>query len=76
MTAEEKKAAQEAADKAAQEAADKNVAAAPTGKGKFSDVVTVTGSKSHPTLPNKAYKVHRSQVDYLTKKGYIQKTAV
>ena len=73
MTAEEK--AKLEAEKAAQAqpAATQADVVKPTGAGRFKDVVTVKGTKAHPTMPNKEYKVHSAHVPYLTNKGYIQK---
>ena len=46
---------------------------APKGVGKFDEMVVVKGTAKHPTLPEKEYKVHSSQVAYLESKGYIVK---
>ena len=45
---------------------------APTGAGKFNDMVTVKGSNKHPTMPNQEYRVHAAHVPYLTAKGFIE----
>ena len=46
---------------------------APTGVGKFKDMVVVKATAKHPTLAGQEYKVHSSQVGYLTAKGFIEK---
>ena len=45
--------------------------AAPKGVGKFKDMVVAKGTAKHPTLAEKEFKVHSSQVAYLISKGYI-----
>jgi len=46
---------------------------APSGVGKFKDMVLVKGTATHPTLAGKEYKVHSSHIAYLTQKGFIEK---
>ena len=69
MTAAEKK-AQEA--EATQSATEKKEIPAPTGAGKFSDMVEVKGTAKHPTLAGKKYFVHSAHVPYLENKGFIE----
>jgi len=47
---------------------------APTGAGKFDDMVTVTGSSKHPTLAGHEFQTHSAHVPYLQAKGFISKT--
>ena len=46
---------------------------APTGAGKFDDMVIVTGTSEHPTLAGQKFQTHSAHVPYLQAKGFITK---
>jgi len=51
----------------------KDAAVAPSDKGKFDDMVTVTGSSKHPTLAGQEFQTHVAHLPYLQSRGFITK---